>query len=165
MPTNGPPRSTEGPERSGEGPAPVDGEQVAVPAEGGPVPAQAGEAAEEETGPDPLRFHRWMTQSATGAVLTGVALGLKQALVRHEDRPAYVVDSPGEPADDAARLQLRFDPDDPTRTIAVVRADAASPTPPAPAAAPTAEDEGRRERGPQPGSGPRPQGRERPAPR
>ena len=82
----------------------------------GPEAAAAGE------GPDPLRFSRWMKESATGAVLTGVTLGLQRALERR-DRPAIVVDAPGEPEGEEPLIRLQFDPDDPSKTFAVVRPD------------------------------------------
>jgi hypothetical protein len=85
----------------------------------------------EPTGPDPLRFNHWMKRSATGAVLTGVTLGLQRALEERDRRPPFVVEAPGEPEDDDARIHLQFDPDDPSKTVAVVRADTeARPEPP-----------------------------------
>lgn len=77
-----------------------------------------------ETGPDPLRFNRWMKRSTTGAVLTGVTIGLQQALEKRDQRPAFVIEAPGEPEDDEPLVRLQFDPDNPSKTVAVVRADA-----------------------------------------
>jgi hypothetical protein len=102
----------------------------APPPEEDPPPAdasgEAGPPAEvapdgEVDGPDPLRFNRWRKESATGAVLTGVALGLQQALERRDQRPAFVIEAPGEPEDEQPLVRLQFDPDDPTKTVAVVR--------------------------------------------
>jgi len=70
---------------------------------------------------DPLRFDRWMKRSAAGAVLSGIALGLKEALEPKRNQPAFVMEAPGEPEDPDAPISLRFDPDDPTRTVAVIR--------------------------------------------
>ena len=70
---------------------------------------------------DPLRFHRWMRTSSAGGVLTGIALGLQHALEEHREQPAFVMEAPGEPEDPDAPITLHFDPDDPTRTVAVVR--------------------------------------------
>jgi hypothetical protein len=70
---------------------------------------------------DPLRFSQWMKRSATGAVLSGIALGLQQALEVKRERPAFVMEAPGEPEDPDAPLVLHFDPDDPTKTVAIVR--------------------------------------------
>ena len=71
-----------------------------------------------------------MKRSATGAVLTGIALGLQEALEGRREQPAFVMEAPGEPEDPDAPITLHFDPDDPTRTVAVVRDR--SPTPDAP---------------------------------
>jgi hypothetical protein len=76
---------------------------------------------------DPLRFHQWMKRSATGAVFSGIALGLQQALERKREVPAFVMEAPGEPEDPDAPITLHFDPDDPTKTVAVIRAPAAEP--------------------------------------
>jgi hypothetical protein len=70
---------------------------------------------------DPLRFHSWMKRSATGAVLSGIALGLQQALEPKRELPAFVMEAPGEPEDPDAPITLHFDPDDPTKTVAVIR--------------------------------------------
>jgi hypothetical protein len=86
-------------------------------------------APDEDVLHDPLRFHQWMKRSATGAVMTGVALGLQQALERRREVPAFVMEAPGEPDDPDAPIHLHFDPDDPTKTVAVIRA--AAPPPPA----------------------------------
>jgi hypothetical protein len=85
-------------------------------------------------GGDPLRFNNWMKRSATGAVLSGIALGLQQALERKRELPAFVMEAPDEPGDPDAPITLHFDPDDPTKTIAVIRHPAPGPT--GPAAAP-----------------------------
>ena len=61
--------------------------------------------------------------------MTGVALGLQQALERRREIPAFVMEAPGEPDDPDAPIHLHFDPDDPTKTVAVIRA--AAPPPPA----------------------------------
>ena len=75
----------------------------------------------DEVANDPLRFSRWMKRSATGAVLSGIALGLQQALEQKREVPAFVIDAPGEPEDPDAQITLHFDPDDPAKTVAVLR--------------------------------------------
>ncbi|MGA2837213.1 MAG: hypothetical protein ABSF84_11505 [Acidimicrobiales bacterium] len=70
---------------------------------------------------DPLRFSNWMKRSATGAVLSGIALGLQHALEEKRQLPAFVMEAPGEPEDPDAMITLHFDPDDPTNTVAVIR--------------------------------------------
>ncbi len=88
----------------------------------------------DDGSPDPLRFHRWMRTSSAGGVLTGIALGLQHALEEHREQPAFVMEAPGEPEDPDAPIVLHFDPDDPTRTVAVVR------RPPATEAVPPSPD-------------------------
>ncbi len=76
----------------------------------------------DDPGPhDPLRFNNWMKRSAAGAVLSGIALGLQQALEQKREVPAFVMEAPGEPEDPDAPIILHFDPDDPTKTVAVIR--------------------------------------------
>ncbi len=70
-----------------------------------------------------------MRTSSAGGILTGIALGLQHALEEHRQQPAFVMEAPGEPEDPDAPIVLHFDPDDPTRTVAVIRrAPDAGPT-------------------------------------
>jgi len=85
---------------------------------------------EVPSGEDPLRFHHWMKRSAAGAVLSGIALGLQQALEPKRELPAFVMEAPGEPDDPDAPIVLHFDPDDPTKTVAVIRPPAPGPDAP-----------------------------------
>ncbi len=96
--------------------------------EGGPPDDGDGYVAH-----DPLRFNRWMKRSASGAVLSGIALGLQQALEHKRETPAFVLEAPGEPEDPDAPITLHFDPDDPTKTVAVIRSPRGDPEhPPGP---------------------------------
>ncbi len=109
-----------------------------VPVEVEEVAPTDGDSSTQETelppgsGPDPLRFNRWMKRSTTGAVLTGVTIGLQQALEKRDQRPAFVIEAPGEPEDDEPLVRLQFDPDNPSNTVAVVRADAGHDRGPSP---------------------------------
>jgi hypothetical protein len=85
---------------------------------------------EDDGSGDPLRFNNWMKRSATGAVLSGIAFGLQQALEPKRELPAFVMEAPGEPEDPDAPITLHFDPDDPTKTVAVIRTP--PPLPPDP---------------------------------
>jgi hypothetical protein len=96
---------------------------------GGPHTSAGADAGDEESavdwepprGNDPLRFNNWMKRSASGAVMTGIALGLQQALDARKDKPAFVMEAPGEPDDPDAPIDLRFDPDNPANTVAIIR--------------------------------------------
>ena len=120
--------TTPGPDPGDAGAEPVGGgaSRTGAPGSGeGPAPGHdegPGEDADEPVGSDPLRFNQWMKRSATGAVLSGIALGLQQALEPKRNLPAFVMEAPGEPEDPDAPITLHFDPDDPTKTVAVVRA-------------------------------------------
>ncbi len=96
----------------------------------GPAPAEQGDGGVEPEGEpgddgaagrDPRRFNDWRKRSATGAVMTGIALGLREALELPRERPALVIEAPGEPDDPDHPIDLRFDPDSPEATVAIVR--------------------------------------------
>jgi hypothetical protein len=88
-------------------------------------PGEDGEDSEEapvgETPETPLRFDDWRRRSATGVVMTGIALGFREALELPDQRPALVIEAPGGPGDPDRPIDLHFDPDDPSATVAVVR--------------------------------------------
>ncbi len=127
-PEPGPERAPEPGQERGQEPGPErasDPGQDGTPepdTEAGADAADMAEGEEGEEGADPLRFSSWMKRSATGAVLTGIALGLQHALEREREQPAFVMEAPGEPDDPDAPITLHFDPDDPGKTVAVVRA-------------------------------------------
>jgi len=101
----------EGPNDSTEGPEPPVGDG------GG-----AGERGDEvDAGKDPLRFSNWMKRSATGAVMTGIAVGLKEALQPKTKEVPFVIEARGEPDDPDKPIDLRFDPDSPEDTVAIIR--------------------------------------------
>jgi hypothetical protein len=77
---------------------------------------------------DPLRFNRWMKRSATGAMMTGISLGLREALENKTNEPALMIEASGQPDDPDHPIRLQFDPDSPADTVAFVR----RPGPPEP---------------------------------
>jgi len=105
----------------GNGPA-TDGETLGALDRAGD--GQDGVDGDDPVAHDPLRFNQWMKRSTAGAVLSGIALGLQQALEPKRELPAFVMEAPGDPEDPDAPITLHFDPDDPTRTVAVIRAPA-----------------------------------------
>ena len=135
-PEGGPPRpeprdGTDGPSGTG---VPESQADPGVGEDAGPdqAPDDVGDI-DEHVAHDPLRFNRWMKRSASGAVLSGIALGLQQALEHKRETPAFVLEAPGEPEDPDAPITLHFDPDDPTKTVAVIRSPRADPgQPPGP---------------------------------
>jgi hypothetical protein len=103
------------PVEDGDDPADPAGRADGEADEAGPVDDAAA------AGRDPRRFNDWRKRSATGAVMTGIALGLKEALELPTERPALVIEAPGEPDDPDRPIDLHFDPDDPAATVAIVR--------------------------------------------
>lgn len=75
---------------------------------------------------DPLRFSRWMKRSAAGAVMTGIAIGLREALEPRRPEVAIVVDA-DEPDVPDGPIELHFDPDSPQNTVAVIRVPPSEP--------------------------------------
>lgn len=76
--------------------------------------------------PLPSRVVRWSRGSAAGAVLTGMALGLREVLEPPRDESIVIeVDADGEPHDLPVRLFL--EPDDPSGSLCIIRRD---PPPP-----------------------------------
>ncbi len=73
---------------------------------------------QEET---PLRrFEGWRRRSAVGAIATGVALGLKEIFQPGNIEPVITAEAPGDPPDADDRLRVILDPDDPTKSVAIV---------------------------------------------
>jgi hypothetical protein len=68
----------------------------------------------------PAGFDRWRTESAVGSVVTGVARGLRDVFAPVPDPPAIVASVPGDPPDADQRVRVILDPDDPTKSIAIV---------------------------------------------
>ncbi len=92
-----------------------------VEAEGVAESDYAGKPGEPGQGKDPLRFSNWMKRSATGAVMTGIAVGLKEALQTQKKEVPFVIESRDEPDDPDKPIDLHFDPDSPQSTVAIIR--------------------------------------------
>ena len=84
-------------------------------AEGG----AGGDRAESPEGS--LRFDRWRRRSAAGAMMTGIAFGLQEALERKRKEVPIVQQADGDPSGPKGPIELRFDPDHPEKTVAVIR--------------------------------------------
>ena len=69
----------------------------------------------------PAALEDWRRRSATGAILTGIAFGLRQALELPRENPAIVVEAPGEPPGPPQPMDLHMDPDRPEETWVIVR--------------------------------------------
>jgi hypothetical protein len=128
------PGGTEGaPSPDGDnGDAPVEAWADEDPVPDGP-PGD-GEDGEDGTG-RPDRFAR-IRRTSAGVVMNGIALGLREALELPKNEPAFVIKAPSDPDRDKGPIDLHFDPDDPTKTVAVIRSRPVDDTPP-PADPPT----------------------------
>jgi hypothetical protein len=93
----------------------------------------AGEDAESdgEDGVASDRFDRWRKESALGAVGTGIARGFHAVFAPRADEVVIVASVPGDPPDADQRVRVVLDPDDPTKSVAIMPepADAAAPDP------------------------------------
>jgi hypothetical protein len=92
----------------------------------GHVAAGEGEpgARDQETGEpaeDSLRFDRWRRRSAAGAMMTGIAFGMQEALDRKRKEAPIVQQADGDPSGPQGPIELQFDPDHPEKTVAVIR--------------------------------------------
>ena len=74
-------------------------------------------------------FDRWRKESAIGGIGTGIARGLQSVFGSPRQEIAIVAEVPGEPPDADKRLRVILDPDDPTKSIAVVPAPPPDPPP------------------------------------
>jgi hypothetical protein len=90
----------------------------------GAAEAAASQEAETEGGDPPpeapTRFEK-VRRSSAGVLMTGIALGLQDALELPRKEPAFVIKAAGEPDGEPGPIDLQFDPDDPTNTVAVIR--------------------------------------------
>jgi hypothetical protein len=85
---------------------------------------------EEPTAEEPRRwFDAWRRRSAIGAVATGVALGLKEIFQPTNIEPVITAEAPGDPPDDENRLRVILDPDDPSKSVAIVPPTSGDTTP------------------------------------
>jgi hypothetical protein len=91
-----------------------------------PDPPEPGPESDDE---HPQGFDRWRRESALGSVGTGIARGLQSVFGAPPQEIAIVAEVPGEPPDADKRLRVILDPDDPTKSIAVVPAPPAEPPP------------------------------------
>jgi hypothetical protein len=66
------------------------------------------------------RFDAWRRRSAIGGIATGVALGLQEVFYPTDNEPVITAEAPGDPPDADERLRVILDPDDPTKSVAIL---------------------------------------------
>lgn len=101
-------------------------------AEGGGPSGSSGELPEEwidpedEVPPDaghtalPPKIEAWRRRSATGAILTGFALGLQEALEKRKEEPAIVMETSGDPPRDLP-VEADFEYGRPRHSVVQIR--------------------------------------------
>ncbi|MGP0031286.1 MAG: hypothetical protein ACLPVF_12365 [Acidimicrobiales bacterium] len=73
------------------------------------------------------RLDAWRRRSAIGGMATGLALGLGDIFSPTKPRPVITAEAPGDPPDASQRLRVVLDPDDPTRSVAILPEDTPLP--------------------------------------
>jgi hypothetical protein len=86
----------------------------------GADPDPPDDAESDHASPAPEGFDRWRRETALGALGTGVARGLHAVFAPPVDEPVIVASMPGEPPDADQRLRVILDPDDPSKSVAIV---------------------------------------------
>ena len=78
---------------------------------------------------DAAGFERWRKESALGAVGTGIARGLHSVFGAPVDEVVIMAAVPGDPPDADQRVRVILDPDDPTKSVAIMPDTPADPPP------------------------------------
>jgi hypothetical protein len=89
----------------------------------GPIESDESSQDAEEFAAEELpgrRFDAWRRRSAMGAIATGIALGLKEIFQPADNQPVITAVAPGDPPDADQRLRVILDPDDPTKSVAIL---------------------------------------------
>jgi hypothetical protein len=76
---------------------------------------------------DAAGFERWRKESALGAVGTGIARGLHSVFGAPVDEVVIMAAVPGDPPDADQRVRVILDPDDPTKSVAIMPDTPAEP--------------------------------------
>lgn len=93
----------------------------------GPVEDRSDQADDSVAEPEdeplhlPPRIESWRKRSAIGAVLTGLALGLQEALDPRKKQPSIQMQAPSDPNDPDAPLDVHVEPNQPDETVVTVR--------------------------------------------
>jgi hypothetical protein len=96
----------------------ADGDE---PVQGSAPLAEPG-GDEDDAADAPEGFERWRKETAIGGIGTGIARGLQAVFAPPAHEIAIVAEVPGEPPDADTRVRVILDPDDPTKSIAVMPA-------------------------------------------
>jgi hypothetical protein len=67
------------------------------------------------------RIESWRKRSAIGAVLTGLALGLQEALDPRKKQPSIQMQAPSDPNDPDSPYDVHVEPNQPDETVVTIR--------------------------------------------
>lgn len=109
------PSDPEWPEESGVADEPGEPEDRT-----GDDPSPGGPAGDMTHTALPPKVESWRRRSATGAILTGFALGLQQALEKQREDPSIVVVTSGDPPDDLP-VEADFEYGRPRQSVVNIR--------------------------------------------
>jgi len=100
---------------AGDGVAPDDG------AEDGDQPTDPDEPADDRLHTAlPPKLESWRRRSATGAILTGFALGLQQAFEKEHEQPSIIMQTSGDPPRDLP-VEAEFEHARPRQSVVSIR--------------------------------------------
>jgi hypothetical protein len=105
----------------------ADGEADAAPDDGEPAAAEFEdgfddlEADEPRRNALPRRLESWRTRSATGAVISAMAMGLQQVFAPQREKPAIIAEAPSDPYDDDDPIVVEYVADDASGTTVILR--------------------------------------------
>jgi hypothetical protein len=69
----------------------------------------------------PRRVESWRTRTATGAVMSAMAMGLHQVFAKEQEKPAIVQEAPSDPYDDDDPVIVEYAADDAEGTTVILR--------------------------------------------
>ena len=97
--------------------------------DGEPTEESLADNEDEAHGEDAAGFERWRKESALGAVGTGIARGFQSVFGAPVDEVVIMAAVPGDPPDADQRVRVILDPDDPTKSVAIMPDAPADPPP------------------------------------
>ena len=98
---------------------PIDPEDDGAPPHAATASDEGRDVHDAGEGFAPGGFEHWRRHTALGSVGTGIARGLQSVFAPPPNQPAVVASVPGDPPD-PERLRVILDPDDPSKSVALL---------------------------------------------